>query len=113
MHAILVALGSILGKVFASDLVRYLAFRAFMLSFAFVILPRVLKHVIAWMWDVMGDTVLSALPGASLDFTLTVTGLAAWIGVHMGIDTALNILMSSAITAFSINHLMKTVTPTP
>jgi len=95
-------------KNVAADLIKWLAFRAFMLSLVLVALPIAIYNAWLMIQEELGAWLMNNVffDGDMFDgVVLTFDGFAAWLGGQLMLPECLSILMAGLMVRFTLGML--------
>jgi hypothetical protein len=104
MAAIVQAIGWLVGKVFADNLLRYIATKALIFALVVVVLPIILNNLVYDLIEIIQLVVTDQLSGTTLESSsLAVTGVAAWLFTTCKIGEAFSVVVSAIVVRASLN----------
>ena len=114
MWAFVSVIVTAIGNLLQSGLFRYIAFKTIFFTGLTIILPRVLKQVIGWVFDGLAGNLseifgsLPSLPTISFQFT----GFAAYLINHLRVIDCISILLTGLTINFILRFIPKPISIT-
>lgn len=103
MAAIITAIFFVVDKLLNNTVVRWIVFKALLLTLFLIVLPLVLKGVIVWLFGVISSMVLETFSTSGLQpFIMNTDGLLSWFVIHMRMADLLSMLMSALSLRFTL-----------
>lgn len=106
MGAIVSAISWAIGKVFADNLLRWIAFKALFAFLFIVVLPILFNNIIYDIIEIMFNFVNSKIGGLGLGVqSQTVTGVAGWLILQCKIGESMSVILGAVAARMSLNMI--------
>lgn len=100
------AIGTLAAKFLSDSLVKWLAWKAVIISLITVTLPIVLKNIITWLFDTLMSFAVShvstdGLSAAAFDFS----GFSGYLAYHLMIPESIAVILTGLAIRFVLNFI--------
>src|SRR6185369_12125844 len=103
MQFVITAIGWLMGKIIADNVLRFVATKLLMTAFFLVILPLILNNFLYDIIDmILGLAGSSVTAVGALDGSMSFTGFAAWLIERFRIAECLSVLCSALLMRLCI-----------
>lgn len=104
MTAVIQAIGWLIGKIFADNLLRYIATKAVIVVLVVVVLPVVLNNLVYDLIEIIQSVVTDSVSSTALQSaSLSVTGVAAWLFTTCKIGESFSVVVGAILVRASLN----------
>lgn len=108
MFAIVSAVVAFIGRIVSIETLKFVAYRAMILTALTIILPAVLYKVIGTLFMEMSTFAYSQISEAGVPpLSLQLTGLAGWMASSMNLEASISVVLSAVSLRFVLNLIGK------
>jgi len=108
MFAIVSVIFAFISRVVSIETLKFVAYRAMLLTAFTVILPAVLYKVVGSLFMEMSTYAYSQISSAGMPpLSLQLTGLAGWMATSMNLEASISVVLSAVSLRFVLNLIGK------
>lgn len=93
------------GKFFTDVTLRFVAYKVLLYTSLTVILPAVLKNLLAWLFGILTAQIDQADWGSFSSSVIEFSGVAAWFAVHLRFIDCLSVLVTALVIRLTLNFI--------
>ena len=97
------ALFTFFARYLTVEILKMLAFKAMLLTFAIIILPAVIENFMVYLFDGFMGIASAQLQGQTFQGVITISGVFGWVATTLKIPEGLAILLSAVTTRYALN----------
>ena len=97
--------GSLFNKYLVDTSLRFFAYKGLLYTSLIVLLPAVLKNLLSWLFGLLTAQVDKVDWGQMSSVAVELTGVGAWLAVHLRFLDCLSVLITALVIRLTLNFI--------